>query len=267
MSTTLGRHRLKKTLRKLILMWGYKVVLPEKMKSAMLKQLHKNHFGITKIKLARSYLWYPNMDQDLERLVKTCEICMSFRAEPEKASLLKWQQTENPFERIHLDFAGPFKGHMFLVSIDSYTKWPEVFIMKNTDTSSTIEALREMFARFGLPSQIVTDNGAQLTAKEFSAFCTKNKIKHSTLPPFHPSTNGAAENFVRTFKTALAKAMKDPKNRLTSLRTLLNRFLFAYRTTPHCVTGETPGKLMFNRNVRTLINLIKPSFKKKQLER
>ncbi|KMQ87799.1 hypothetical protein RF55_12828 [Lasius niger] len=249
-----------------ILMWGYRVVLPEKIKSTMLNQIHENHFEITKLKqLARSYFWYSNMDQDLERLVKSCEICMLFRAEPEKASLIKWPQTEKPFERIHLDFAGLFKGHMFLVSIDSYTKWSEVFIMKNTDALSTIEALREIFARFGLPSQIVTDNGEQFTSKEFSAFCVKNRIKHSTSSAFHPSTNGAAENFVKTLKTALAKAMKDPKNRSTSLRSLLNRFLFAYRTTPYCVTGETPDKLMFNRNVRTLMDLIKPAFKKKQI--
>ncbi|XP_018396210.1 PREDICTED: uncharacterized protein K02A2.6-like [Cyphomyrmex costatus] len=190
---------------------------------------------------------------------------MSFRVEPEKALLIKWHQTEKQFERIHLDFAGPFKGHMFLICIDAHSKWPEVFIM-NTDATSTIEALREVFARFGLPSQIVTDNGAQFTSKEFAVFCMKNKIKHSTSPAFHPSTNSAAENFVKTLKTALAKLMKDPKNKSASIKTLLNRFLLAYRTTSHCVTGETPAKLMFSRNVRTLIDLIKPAFKKRQIE-
>lgn len=54
-----------------ILMWGYKVVLPEKVRATLLNQLHENHFGITKLKqLARSYFWYPNMDKDLEQLVK-----------------------------------------------------------------------------------------------------------------------------------------------------------------------------------------------------
>lgn len=138
--------------------------------------------------------------------------------------------------------------------------------MRNTDTLSTVEVLRDIFARFGLPSQIVTDNEAQFTSKEFAAFCAKNRIKHSTSPTFHPSTNGAAENFVKTFKIALTKAMKDPKNKSTSLRSLFNRFLFAYRTTPHYVTGETPCKLMFNRNVRTLLDLIKPTLKKKQID-
>jgi len=84
----------------------------------MLKQFHESHFGITKLKqLARSYFWYPNMNQDLENLVKSCEICMSFRAESEKASLIKWPQTEKPFERRHLDFAGPLKVTCFLYAL------------------------------------------------------------------------------------------------------------------------------------------------------
>ncbi|KYQ53886.1 Uncharacterized protein K02A2.6 [Trachymyrmex zeteki] len=138
--------------------------------------------------------------------------------------------------------------------------------MKNTNANSTIETLREIFARFGLPSQIITDNGAQFTSKEFAIFCTKNKIKHSTSPAFHPSTNRAAENLVKTFKLSLAKAMKDRKNQSTSVNTLISRFLFAYRTIAHSVTDETPGKLMFNRNIRTLLDCIKSTYKEKKIE-
>jgi len=152
--------------------------------------------------LTKFYFWYPNMDQNLVNLLKSCEICMLFRAELEKVSIIKWLQTKKPFERIHL-FVGPFKGHMFFICIDSYSNWPEIFTMKNTDTMSTIETLREIFACFGLPSQIVTDNGAQFTSKEFAfckAFCWKNKIKYSTSSAFHPSINDAAENFCENIK-------------------------------------------------------------------
>ena len=79
------------------------------------------------------------MDQNLVNLLKSCEICMLFRAEPEKVSIIKWLQTKKPFERIYL-FVEPFKDHMFFICIDSYLKWLEVFTIKNTDAMSTIEA-------------------------------------------------------------------------------------------------------------------------------
>ena len=67
-------------------------------------------------------------------------------------------------QRIHVDFMGPFQGKMFLVVMDAYSKWPEVFMMQTTTTSKTIECLRYMF---GYPEQLVSDNGPQFTSEEF----------------------------------------------------------------------------------------------------
>ncbi|KAK9728641.1 Integrase zinc binding domain [Popillia japonica] len=75
--------------------------------------------------LARGYFWYPNLDKDIENLVRSCPACLSVRAQPEKAHLIKWEPRQKPFDRIHLDFFGPINGKMFMILVDSYSKWVE----------------------------------------------------------------------------------------------------------------------------------------------
>ena len=75
--------------------------------------------------------------------------------------------------------------------------------MSSTTASATIRVLRHLFARYGLPVQVVTDNGPQFAAVEFSRFLKSQGVKHIKSSPYHPSTNGLAERFVQTFKDAM----------------------------------------------------------------
>ena len=89
------------------------------------------------------------------------------RANPPAVTLNSWVWPSGPWHRIHVDFAGPFMNFMFLLVVDAYSKWVEVVPMSVTLTSKTIEVLREMFARYGLPQLLVSDNGPQFTSQEF----------------------------------------------------------------------------------------------------
>ncbi|GFQ80557.1 uncharacterized protein K02A2.6 [Trichonephila clavata] len=108
-----------------------------------------------------------------------------------------------PWERIHVDFAGPIFEHMFFLIVDAHSKWLEVYPMKTTTTKKTIECLRDSFARFGLPRVLVSDNGSQFTSYEFQRFMQRNGVKHKTSAPFKPSSNGQAERYVATLKQSL----------------------------------------------------------------
>jgi transposase InsO family protein len=83
--------------------------------------------------------------------------------------------------------------------------------MKTTTSTKTIEALRMIFCRTGIPKQIVSDNGPQFTSGEFENFTKQNGIKHYKSAPFHPATNGLVERFVQTFKNSMRAMKQDNK--------------------------------------------------------
>ena len=73
----------------------------------------------------------------------------------------------------------------------------------STSAEQTVVALRQLFATYGLPLQLVSDNGPQFTVVKFQHFLKGNRIKHIQCTPYHPSSNGLAEQFVRTLKQAM----------------------------------------------------------------
>ena len=148
-------------------------------------------------------------------------------------------------------------GKYFLIIIDSFTKWLEVFECRNLSTEITIEKFREHFSRFGIPTTVVSDNGTAFTSHLFKEFISKNSIKHLTIAPYNSQSNGQAENSVKTVKTRLYALMNDPNNLSLSTSTLLARFLLIYRNTPHCSTNISPAKLVFGRSIRTRLDFLK----------
>ena len=140
-----------------------------------------------------------------------------------------------PWERIHIDFAGPFMHKMFMLVTDAHSKWPEIIEMKDTTAPNTIQEVRKLFAAYGLPQQVVTKNGPQFTSTEFTTFMKSNGVKHIKCPPYHPSSNGAAERLVQTFKRSLKAFVQ----RGRSIQQGLCDFLLSYRSTLHATTRES----------------------------
>ena len=104
-------------------------------------------------------VWWPGVDKQIENVVKQCLACQATRNQPPPAPLHPWPWPSAPWERVHIDFAGPFMGSMFLVLVDSHSRWLEVEPMQSTTAEKTAEALRSLFARYGLPKCLVSDNG------------------------------------------------------------------------------------------------------------
>eukprot|EP00102_Acyrthosiphon_pisum_P016233 XP_008187120.1 PREDICTED: uncharacterized protein K02A2.6-like [Acyrthosiphon pisum] len=237
------------------IMRGIRVVIPKIFRKTILEELHTAHFGVNKMKsLARSYCWWPGIDLDIVEVAKSCLECNKIMNNPSKVPVHQWEEPAEPFERIHIDYAGPVNNMYYLVIVDAFTKWPEVFPMKQITTNKTITILRSLFARFGICSTLVSDNGTQFTALDFSLFLKQNGIKHKRTAPYHPATNGLAERYVQTLKQSL-KALQSERN---SIDLELAKLLLQYRKMPHSILNASPSFLMFGREIRSKLDLIKP---------
>ncbi len=95
---------------------------------------------------------------------------------PPPVPLQPWEWPNRPWSRLHLDFAGPFMGRMFLVMVDAHTKWLEAHVLKNITASVTVDTLCQVFSVHGLPDVVVTDNGPTFTGEMFQEFVKRNGI-------------------------------------------------------------------------------------------
>ena len=209
--------------------------------------------------LARSFVWWPQLDRDLENVVQDCEICQTYRHLPPTAPLQPWEWPQRPWARVHIDYAGPLLGRQFLILMDAHSKWIEIKSVTNPTSAATIEHLHSIFATHGLPEMLVSDNGSVFTSSEFEEFTKQNGIRHVRSAPYHPASNGFAERAVQTFKSYMKKETNG------TVDTRVSRFL--YRTTPHSTTGITPAEILLGRRPRTRLDLLIPDLSSKVKQR
>ena len=204
--------------------------------------------------LARSYVWWPHIDKDIDSVVKACYECQQSRHAPPVAPLHPWEWPQCPWARIHIDYAGPVEGKILLVVVDAHSKWLDVAVVTSATSSITIEKLRGMFATHGIPDVVVSDNSTVFSSDEFGIYMRHNGIRHIKSAPYHPSTNGLAERAIQTLKESLKKS------KTGSLETRISRFLFKYSTTPHTTPGISPAELLMGRQLRSHLSLLHPDF-------
>ncbi|KMQ89659.1 hypothetical protein RF55_10687 [Lasius niger] len=192
------------TLTANCLLLEHRVVIPPIFRQPIIDDLHAAHVGIVKMKgVARSFVFWLGIDKNIKRIAKTCKEYAKHAHTPPKFRNHHWEYPKGPWERVYSDYAGPVAGMMLLV-IDAYSKCLEVKVTSSTTSASTIAILDELFATYGTPVTIVSENGTQFTATEFKDFLQTNGVKYHKLTAlYHPSTNGQAERYLQTVKDAL----------------------------------------------------------------
>ncbi|XP_049796400.1 uncharacterized protein K02A2.6-like [Schistocerca nitens] len=230
-----------------------RVVVPRSLQSSVLRLLHQGHWGIVRTKqLARQHCTWFGTDAAITNICSSCMACVEQQSAP-PWKFFAWPKATTSWQRLHIDFAGPFWNARWLVVVDSFSNFPFVVRMSSTMSSVTIQALSAIFCIEGLPQTIVSDNGPQFMSAKFQSFCKANGIQHLTSAPFSPQSNGAAERLVRTFKSQMLK-LKASHSREDAL--LL--FLSSYHTQPR--DGRSPAELLHGRPRRTLMSLLHPPY-------
>jgi transposase InsO family protein len=157
-----------------------------------------------------------------------------------------------PFEKWALDFVGPInpmscRKKYILVFTDYVTKWVEAKALYSANEQSVVDFLfEEIFTHFGVPQEIVTDQGTQFTSNLVKALTEPCNIKHRKSYPYHPQDNGQVESTNKVIEAILTKTVhlhhKDWADRLP-------KALWAYRIAWRNTTGHTPYELVYGKRV------------------
>ena len=200
-----------------------RLVLSTKLHRGVLDLIYVGHFRIQKMKqLARSVVYWPNINADIGKVAKSCIDCAEHQNNPSKSANHKWILPEKPWSRVHVDHAINFMGENWLVVVDAYSKYTIIHPTMAVSTRATTRLLKEDFAHFGNPHSMVSDNATTFKSEEFQYWCRERGITHLTGVAYHPATNGAAERLVQSFKQSVKKPKRPPKD-------ALQNFLMQYR--------------------------------------
>ncbi|XP_028408174.1 uncharacterized protein K02A2.6-like [Dendronephthya gigantea] len=239
-----------------IVLRNSQIIIPKSLQARVLAIAHEGHQGIVKTKmLLRSKVWWPGIDNQVERLVKQCLPCQAAVHQSPKCQppLNMTKLPPHPWHTVHADFCGPFpNGDKLLVVIDAHSRYPEVEIMQSTTTTAVITRLQRIFSRHGYPEEFTSDNGPPFNAAEFTNYLNEHGVHHRRITPYWPQANGEAERFMKTVTKAIRTAHSEGRRWQDELDT----FLLNYRSTPHSTTHTSPAELLFNRVIRNKL----PSF-------
>ncbi|XP_063285531.1 uncharacterized protein K02A2.6-like, partial [Pelobates fuscus] len=192
------------------LLWGNKVVIPNAGQARVLHALHEGHPGIVRMKaLARSYVWWPKMDEVIEKWVKNCVPCQSTRHAPPKASVHPWEVTRSPWSRLHIDFAGPYHGQMFFLVVDSFSKWLEVVPVTSATSVTVIKILRRLFATHGLPDVTTKDSLKRIIEGDWNSRLANFLLQQHVTPCSSTGSSPAELLMNRRLKTCLDRLHPD----------------------------------------------------------
>ena len=160
---------------------------------------------------------------------------------------------QGPWQSLAMDCIGPLSsGDSVLVVVDYYSRYYKIAVMKTTTSEKTIEVLKEIFPPHGLPISVYSDNGRQFTWNAFAENIQSMGIEHYDSPQLWPQANGEVEHQNDSLEKRMRIAQTEGKNSQTELHI----YLAGYRSTLHSVTGVSPAKLLFGREMRTKLPLL-----------
>ena len=229
-------------------------VAPIGIRRSILKAMHDDpmggHLGFQKtyLKIKHSFYW-PQMSKEIKDYVSTCTLCQLRKSPPKtrRAPLMPIELAEKPFDRIAMDLIGPLntstKGNNYILTVIDYcTKYAEAIPIPDKSCQTVTEAVFEnIFCRYGMAKELLSDNGGEFTGRYFNDICKILKVKHVTTTAYHPQTDGLVERFNRTLMEMDSHFVNDLQN---DWDRHLSKILFAYNTSVHASTMETPYYLM-----------------------
>ena len=237
------------------------IVLPKKFRRRVLEMAHEGsgHLGARKVKalLKQRFVW-PGMGVDAINHTRSCEVCQRCsKSKSRRVPLMERQVMSEPFEVLAFDLVGPFpkakNGFRFvLTAICMGSKWPEAIPLKSETAKAVASGMVEIFARTGIPLQLLSDQGSQFLGSLVKHLCKDLRIDKLKTAPYHPECNGVVERMHGTLVPMLTKASQLGLDWVEQLPFAL----FALRSAPNRDTAFSPYQLVYGHRVRTPLDIL-----------
>ena len=221
-----------------------RILVPSSMRKEMLQRIHQGHMGIEKSKRrARDVLYWPGMNSQISDMISRCTTCLEHQRQNTKEPMIPSRLPRKPWEMVATDLFNWDKSE-YLIVVDYHSRYFEIAKLPDTKSTTVITYTKSIFARHGIPSEVISDNGPQYSSKDFSLFAKQWEFKHTTVSPLYPQANGLVEKEVQTVKNLLTKAKQDRRDPYLGL--------LEYRNTPIDDIGS-PAQLLMSRRLRSII--------------
>ena len=184
---------------------GTCIVIPHALTQTIIDIAHEGHQGITKTKqLLREKVWFPGIDRFVEKTIRDCLMCQATAMDNTRAPLQMSPLPKGPWLEVSVDFCDLPTGEHILVVTDDYSRYPAIEIVTSTSARAAIPKLDRIFATFGVPQVVRTDNGPHFNSSEFENFSDYLGFRHRKVTPRWPRANGEVERFMRTLEENLS---------------------------------------------------------------
>ena len=187
-----------------LILFGNRLVIPKDRQQYVLKCIHAGHFSVEKCKArARTYVYWPNINDAVEQQVKACSTCNTYNRANQKEPLLPHSVPLRPCDKVSADYFS-WAAKDYLLVVDYLSKYPEVIKVESKSAEATVEVMKTIFSRHGIPTAVIADN-VPFNSRCFKEFAKEWQFDLITSSPHFPQSNGLAERNVQTVKNLFKK--------------------------------------------------------------
>ena len=227
-----------------LILYNNRIIIPVGMQKDILFRVHEGHLGMDKCKaLARSAVFWPGINQDIENTVGRCPTCNMFRSSQASEPLIPHPVPLYAYQKVGADIF-TLRGKDYLLVVDYFSKFPEYVQLTSKSAECIIQHLKDIFSRYGIPETLMADNNP-FNSFAMRQFAESWGFQIITSSPRYPKSNGQAERFVQTIKQLMRKAVESNQD--------VSIALLQYRNASVAGCEYSPAQLLFNRSLRTRV--------------
>ena len=229
-----------------LILKGMQIVIPEKMREDILKQIHEGHLGFNKCQMrVKETVYWPGLNDQLENLILNCQLCLKYSKSKNKSTpltALGHEVSAVPWSKVATDIFH-YESQLYLLVVDYTGRFPIMRRLNLMSAQCVTEHFKSIFSEYGWPDTLVSDNGPCYTAEMFTNLMKEYAVNHIMSSLHYPQSNGLAKKFVQIVKNLFYKVNEEGVD--------INKYLMIYHNTPLACTSKSLMQMLQQRSARS----------------